>query len=376
MKINPSEYKILIVDDVAPNVLLLKALLGREKYNIVSATSGKEALDLAVRENPDLILLDVMMPEMDGFEVARRMREDEKLGKRPVIFLTALDDAQSVVKGFQMGGNDFISKPFRKEELLVRISHQLSLVEAKRIILRQTEELQKTIDARDKLYSVIAHDLRSPMASMKMLLNTIMMSVTRDDMDPDLFDMLEMSNKTSEEVFALLDNLLKWTKSQLGKITIVPQVVDIAELTHGVMDVIASVAAIKNIKVEMKTTDKFEVTVDIEMIKSVIRNLLSNAIKFSHNDTVVEVSVREEKGEVVVSVKDHGVGIKSENQAKLLHDVSHFTTYGTASEEGSGLGLLLCRDFVRKNGGRLWFVSTENIGSEFSFSLPKAESLN
>lgn len=119
MKINPSEYKILIVDDVAPNVLLLKALLGREKYNIVSATSGKEALDLAVRENPDLILLDVMMPEMDGFEVARRMREDEKLGKIPVIFLTALDDAQSVVKGFQMGGNDFISKPFRKEELLV-----------------------------------------------------------------------------------------------------------------------------------------------------------------------------------------------------------------------------------------------------------------
>lgn len=350
MKINPSEYKILIVDDVAPNVLLLKALLGREKYNIVSATSGKEALDLAVRENPDLILLDVMMPEMDGFEVARRMREDEKLGKIPVIFLTALDDAQSVVKGFQMGGNDFISKPFRKEELLVRISHQLSLVEAKRIILRQTEELQKTIDARDKLYSVIAHDLRSPMASMKMLLNTIMMSVTRDDMDPDLFDMLEMSNKTSEEVFALLDNLLKWTKSQLGKITIVPQVVDIAELTHGVMDVIASVAAIKNIKVEMKTTDKFEVTVDIEMIKSVIRNLLSNAIKFSHNDTVVEVSVREEEGEVVVSVKDHGVGIKSENQAKLLHDVSHFTTYGTASEEGSGLGLLLCRDFVRKTG--------------------------
>ena len=93
MKINPSEYKILIVDDVAPTVLLLKALLGRERYNIVSATSGKEALDLAVRENPDLILLDVMMPEMDGFEVARRMREDEELGKIPVIFLTALDDA-------------------------------------------------------------------------------------------------------------------------------------------------------------------------------------------------------------------------------------------------------------------------------------------
>ena len=215
MKIDPSEYKILIVDDVSSNVLLMKALLGKEKYNLLSAMSGIEALDCIARERPDLVLLDVMMPGMDGFEVAQRLREDEKYKDIPIIFLTALDDSQSVVKGFKIGGNDFISKPFKKEELMIRISHQLSLVAANRIIVRQTEELKKTIDGRDKLYSVIAHDLRSPMASMKMLLNTLMMSVTRENVSPDIFDMLEMANKTSEEVFALLDNLLKWTKSQL-----------------------------------------------------------------------------------------------------------------------------------------------------------------
>lgn len=203
MKIDPSEYKILIVDDVSSNVLLMKALLGKEKYNLLSAMSGIEALDCIARERPDLVLLDVMMPGMDGFEVAQRLREDEKYKDIPIIFLTALDDSQSVVKGFKIGGNDFISKPFKKEELMIRISHQLSLVAANRIIVRQTEELKKTIDGRDKLYSVIAHDLRSPMASMKMLLNTLMMSVTRENVSPDIFDMLEMANKRLQRKYLL-----------------------------------------------------------------------------------------------------------------------------------------------------------------------------
>ena len=372
MKIDPSEYKILIVDDVSSNVLLMKALLGKEKYNLLSAMSGIEALDCIARERPDLVLLDVMMPGMYGFEVAQRLREDEKYKDIPIIFLTALDDSQSVVKGFKIGGNDFISKPFKKEELMIRISHQLSLVAANRIILRQTEELKKTIDGRDKLYSVIAHDLRSPMASMKMLLNTLMMSVTRENVSPDIFDMLEMANKTSEEVFALLDNLLKWTKSQLGKLTVIPQIVDIAELTNGMIEVISSVAAVKQIEIKMDTEDKFYVNVDIEMIKSVVRNLLSNAIKFSNPHSEVHVNVREEGNEIIVTVSDHGLGIKKEDQPKLLNEVTHFTTFGTNSEEGSGLGLLLCRDFVLHNKGRLWFESEENVGSKFSFSLPKA----
>ena len=370
MQINPSEFKLLIVDDVQSNVLLLKALLGKEGYHIVIAMNGQEALAMTVKEVPDLILLDVMMPGMDGFEVAERLRAEELYKDIPIIFLTALDDTQSIVKGFKLGANDFISKPFRKEELMIRISHQLSLVAAKRIILQQTDELKKTIAGRDKLYSVIAHDLRSPMASMKMLLNTIMMSVERDKMDTEVFDMLEMSNKTSEEVFALLDNLLKWTKTQLGKLTVVPQKLDVVELADGVIEVMEPVAAIKNITIKLEGVEKVEVVIDIEMIKCVIRNLLSNAVKFSHKGSCVTVDVETQDEKVVVSVVDCGRGIKKEDQPKLLQDATHFTTFGTNSEEGSGLGLLLCRDFVRKNGGELWFESEENVGSRFSFSLP------
>ena len=371
MQINPAEFKLLVVDDVQTNVLLLKALLGKEGYGILVANNGQEALEVIRNENPDLILLDVMMPGMDGFEVAERLKSEEFRCEIPIIFLTALDDTQSIVNGFKLGVCDFISKPFRKEELMVRIKHQLSLVAARRIIEEKNEELRKTIAGRDKMYSVIAHDLRSPMASMKMLLNTIMMSVEKDKIDPDIFDMLEMSNKTSEEVFSLLDNLLKWTKSQLGKLTVIPQKLDISGLADGVVEVMNSVAEVKHIKLIRTDHESFFVYVDIEMIKSILRNLISNAVKFSNPDSEIKVGIKAEDGKVIVSVTDSGKGIKKEDQHKLLKDSTHFTTYGTNSEEGSGLGLLLCRDFARKNGGELWFESEENLGSVFSFSLPQ-----
>ena len=371
MQINPAEFKLLVVDDVKTNVLLLKALLGKEGYGILVANNGQEALEVIRNENPDLILLDVMMPGMDGFEVAERLKSEEFRCEIPIIFLTALDDTQSIVNGFKLGVGDFISKPFRKEELMVRIKHQLSLVAARRIIEEKNEELRKTIAGRDKMYSVIAHDLRSPMASMKMLLNTIMMSVEKDKIDPDIFDMLEMSNKTSEEVFSLLDNLLKWTKSQLGKLTVIPQKLDISGLADGVVEVMNSVAEVKHIKLIRTDHESFFVYVDIEMIKSILRNLISNAVKFSNPDSEIKVGIKAEDGKVIVSVTDSGKGIKKEDQHKLLKDSTHFTTYGTNSEEGSGLGLLLCRDFARKNGGELWFESEENLGSVFSFSLPQ-----
>ena len=383
MKINPAEYKILVVDDVQSNVLLLKALLGREGFGIVIAMNGTEALQKVKSEHPDLILLDVMMPDMDGFEVAGHLKLEPEQAESPIIFLTALNDSASVVKGFQLGANDFISKPFRREELLIRVEHQLSLVDARRIILRQTEELRKTIAGRDKLYSVIAHDLRSPMASIKMLCNTIMMSIDRQTVPADVFEMLEMTNKTAEEVFSLLDNLLKWTKSQLGKLSNVPQSIDMVGLVNGVIEVFKPIAGSKSISLKLDSAvESVHVTVDIEMIKSVVRNLISNAIKFSHKDTAVVVHVkvqevadenRTEAGndkEVLVTVSDSGCGIKKEDQEKLLNEATHFTTFGTDSEEGSGLGLLLCKDFVSKNHGRLWFTSEEGVGSNFNFTIP------
>ena len=370
MEINPSEYKILIVDDVMSNVLLLKVLLTNEKFQIATASNGRQALDQVIKEKPDLVLLDVMMPDMSGFEVSQQLKANPETAEIPIIFLTALNSTAVIGKGFQVGGNDFISNPFNKEELIIRVTHQISLIAAKRIIVAQTEELRKTIIGRDKLYSVIAHDLRSPMGSIKMVLNMLILNLPSDTIGPEMYELLTMANQTTEDVFSLLDNLLKWTKSQIGKLKVVYQDIDMVEVTEGVIEIFSMVAELKKISIRLETPSKLEVYADIDMIKTVIRNLLSNAIKFSNEETEILVTVQEQEGMAVVSVKDSGCGIDEENQKKLLHTDTHFSTFGTNNEEGSGLGLLLCQDFVIKNGGRLWFTSAKGEGSTFSFSIP------
>lgn len=370
MEINPSDYKILIVDDVMSNVLLLKVLLTNEKYTIATANNGAEALAQVAVERPDLILLDVMMPDMDGFEVAQRLKKNQETADIPIIFLTALNSTGDIVKGFQVGANDFISKPFNKEELLIRVRHQISLIEAKRIILAKTEELRKTIMGRDKLYSVIAHDLRSPMGSIKMVLNMLILNLPSETIGDEMYELLTLANQTTEDVFALLDNLLKWTKSQIGKLKVVYQDIDLIEVVEGVIEIFTMVAGLKKIKVKLEAPKELEVNADIDMIKTVVRNLLSNAIKFSNEGSEVLVKVETIDGMAVVSVQDHGCGIDEESQKKLLHTDTHYSTFGTNNEEGSGLGLLLVQDFVQKNGGNLWFKSTKGEGSIFGFNLP------
>ena len=365
-----SKYTILIVDDVISNVLLLKVLLGKEKYNILTASGGREAIEITVNQQPDLILLDVMMPEMTGFEVAAHLKDNTKTANIPIIFLTALNSTEDIVKGFQAGANDFITKPFNKEELLVRVNHQISLVAAKRLILEKTEELRRTIVGRDKLYSVIAHDLRSPLASIKMVLNMLVLTLSKETLGTEMYQMLEMANHSTEDVFSLLDNLLKWTKSQVGKLNVVYMDFDINEVINGVIEIFSLVSASKNIKLVHTSNSPVMVHGDIDMLKTILRNLLSNALKFSYENSQILIDTSISDGMAVISVKDSGKGMSKEDQGRLLKTETHFSSYGTNNEEGSGLGLLLCQDFANKNGGRLWFDSEEGKGSTFYFSVP------
>lgn len=371
--INKSEYKILIVDDIASNVLLLKVLLSNEKFQVTTATNGQEAIDKAHSEMPDLILLDVMMPGMNGFEVARHLKADDETKDIPIVFLTALNSMSDVVEGFKAGGNDYVFKPFNKDELLIRVMHQISLVASRRIIIRQTEELQHTIMGRDKMYSVIAHDLRSPMGSIKMILNMLAMSISKESIGEEMYEMLNMANESAEETFALLDNLLKWTKSQTGRLKVVYQDFELVGTIEGVLEIFMTLAAVKGIELKMDSSVEMkmiDVHGDIDMVKTIMRNFLSNAIKFSEQNGDVVISIKEVDDMAVIGVRDFGCGISKEAQEKLLKADTHFSTFGTNKEEGSGLGLLLCQDFAVKNGGKLWFESVKGEGSTFYFSIP------
>lgn len=368
-KINRSEYKILIVDDVVSNVLLLKILLSNEKYQVCTANSGKMCIEQAKNEKPDLILLDVMMPDISGFDTAVILKKDPATRDIPIIFLTALNNPSDLVHGFKVGANDFLTKPFNKEELLVRVMHQITLVAAKRLIQQQNEELRQTIGNRDKMYSVIAHDLRSPMASIRMVLNLVVSAVTPESVGQELFDLLDNANRESEEVHDLLDNLLKWTKSQTGRLTVVMQDLDLNDIIPGVVDIFTMIASTKHIKLNYRATDApLVVRADNDMLKTIVRNLMSNAIKFSPEESSIDIIMQPEGDYAKISVRDHGVGISPERLGNLFKKGE--TTYGTGGEEGSGLGLQLCADFAHKIGGSVTVDSALGEGSTFSVLVP------
>ena len=368
-KIDRNDYKILIVDDVVSNVLLLKILLTNEKFQICTASNGRECIEKAKSERPDLILLDVMMPDLNGFDTAVILKGDPETSNIPIIFLTALNTPADLVQGFKVGASDFLTKPFNKEELIVRVMQQISLVAARRIIMAQNEELRHTISNRDKMYSVIAHDLRSPMASIRMVLNLFVNAVTPEMIGQELYDLVDKANKGSEETHSLLDNLLKWTKSQTGRLNVVYQDFEINDVVLGVVDIFVIIAETKNIRLNCDLgAEKFKVHADADMLNTVIRNFLSNAIKFSNENSTIDINVRRTGDFARISVRDHGVGIDEDRLANLFS--SGKTTYGTNNEEGSGLGLQLCKDFAVKNGGDVEVESVRGEGSTFSVLVP------
>lgn len=368
-EINKSDYTILIVDDVVSNVLLLKTLLKNEKYNVLTANNGRVCLEVCKENHPDLILLDVMMPDLNGYDTATIMKKDDDLKDIPIIFLTALNSPADLVRGFQVGANDFLTKPFNKEELLMRVSHQISLVAAKRIIVKQNEELRHTIANRDKMYSVIAHDLRSPMASIRMVLGLVVQSVSPDVIGQEIYSLIDQANKESEETHDLLDNLLKWTKSQTGRLTVAYQDFEVCDVIIGVVDIFKMVAETKKITLNFTPGEKrHKVHADKDMLNTVLRNFMSNAIKFSNEGSSIDIIVSEQDKFVKISVRDHGVGISPDRVKTIFHSGS--TTYGTNNEEGSGLGLQLCQDFAIKNGGNVEVESVEGEGSTFSVLIP------
>lgn len=295
-----------------------------------------------------------MMPEMDGYEVLQHLKNNPETNNIPVIIMSALSDMQSIVKGYQLGATEYVTKPFQREELVKRVAHRYELFSIKRI----KQELENTIESRDTLYSVIAHDLRSPLGSLKMMNNAILMMVDKNQVSDEVYEMLQMMNKTSEEIFQLLDNLLKWAKNRLNKQNIYRQQVDINSIVNSTAEIFIPMATQKGISIMLEGLDKELMgSTDIDMVKTIVRNLISNAVKFSYEKGLITVSTKTDGDFVVVSVKDSGKGIKKEDRGKLLRSNTHFTSYGTNNEKGSGLGLMLCKDFVEQLGGKLWFDS-------------------
>lgn len=252
---------------------------------------------------------------------------------------------------------------FQQEQIKAQNS-RLSLLNAE--VNLQKEKQEKLNTFKDKLFSIISHDLRNPIASLKGALDLLKMDYLTEEERSMLVEKLSQDLQSSSY---LLDNLLNWAKSQMQGLKVMPVYLTLQELIAENFDLLSSQALEKQITLEANIAKDLKVYADLEITKTIIRNLLHNAIKYSFQAGKVSVSAYPKDELVVIAVRDQGRGMSAEEQKKLFGS-EHFSKYGTANEKGSGLGLLLSKDFVEKNGGSIWVESTENKGSTFCFTLP------
>lgn len=371
MLIHNNQYTLLVVTSSFEEPGKILEILREAAFRVIVAQDFDEIVHTAKLKQPDLLILNVKSSEeREGYAMIRRMKRNKDTRGISMLFVAAITEQTYIPDCLFYDNVDFISKPFRPKELVIRIQHQLSLIEAKKIIHSQNQKLQKTIESRDKLYSVIAHDLRAPIGTIKMI--TASLENDRNRMtDPHILKSFDMIHETSEEAYNLLENLLRWSRNQNGKTRVYPTTFDLSKAIHQVIVLFNAIAASKELKMNDHSIPGIVVYADEDMIRTVLRNLLSNAIKFSFPGGLIDISLSEMPDMIMVAVKDNGQGIKKELQSKLLKGNEYISTYGTHNEKGSGLGLMLCRDFVKMNKGKFWFSSQENKGTTFYFTVPR-----
>jgi len=354
---------ILIIDDNPINLLLAAKTL--ENYGFVTSTAedGKTALLQMESQMPSLILLDIMMPEMDGFEVCRKIKEVEKWKEIPIIFLTANTQTEDLISGFNAGGVDYITKPFRAEELLVRVKNHLELAASRKKIV----EMNKT---RDNLYSIIAHDIRSPLSGILQTIDAIEQGYF-DPCSEDFKEIIQHLRIRTFDTSALLSSLLEWTKMQGQAIEIQPNITDINTLISNCIQLLEPLAANKQIIIANNIPKNETAWCDEVSIQTVFRNIISNAIKFTSNNGGILITSILNADKVEVSIQDTGVGMSDENIQKIFEKEEHFSTSGTDNEQGTGLGLIMVKDFVKKNNGLIRVQSVIGVGTTFTIILPK-----
>ncbi|MDY0093606.1 MAG: hybrid sensor histidine kinase/response regulator [Candidatus Vecturithrix sp.] len=372
---NHEKNHILLVDDMPENLQVLIEVFKTHGFEITIAQSGEETLKITSLRQPHIILLDVMMPGMNGFETCRRLKSHQDTREIPVIFMTALADKAHKMKGFEVGGVDYVTKPFHAEEVLARVNAHLlirkqyqQLQDQNAIIREQREQLRELNASKDQFLSIISHDLQSPFAGIFTLAELIKHEVyhKRYDKIESTVDQLQAS---VENYHALLQNLLSWTKIQQGLIEIHPQPIDLQLIFARNLALFNPQVQQKQLSINQPSGERIVLVSDVKMVDTVVRNVLSNAIKFTPDGGTVELSVTQIENGVEIVVADTGIGIPAEELATLFQPGAVYRQLGTAGEKGTGLGLLLCKEFVQKCGGNIWIESEVGKGTTCRFTL-------
>ncbi len=358
-----NKAKILIVDDLPKNLMMLGAYLKAEGFDVDIIDDSEKVIEHLENHNIDLLLLDVMMPKINGFELCTMIKDKDNIKDIPIIFLTALTDSENIIKAFEVGGVDYLKKPFQITELMARVKTQIDNK-------KYRERLEHLNATKDKFFSILAHDLKNPISSIKSSVD-IMSRDYHEFTDIERMSYLESLKDTTENVFDLLQNLLAWSRTQTNRIEFNPEIFDLRLVVENITSLLFQQANLKSITLEHSIDDETEVFADVNMIATVIRNLISNSIKFTPERGKIKIySQNNEDDSISIYVEDNGVGIDENKIPKLFSIASNYSTLGTNSEKGTGLGLILCKEFIDKNDGTIQVTSQENKGTTFILNLP------
>lgn len=373
--IHKQSYSIMLIDDSEEDLVLLKRILTKRSFKVTTCTSGLDALKLAEQDPPDLFFLDIDMPGMNGYEVCQLIQKNEKLKFVPVVFLSALVSPLDKVKGFDVGGIDYISKPFQFDEVYARINTHLRIHSLLKAQYKQIEKnyinLKELESLRDTLVHMIIHDMRTPLSVMSGYLGIVQKDIETNRISERTNRGLSDVIHSTESLIEMTSAILDVNKMESGRIELHPSKFDLAQA-------IGNAVSKSYLSDEMATfTQAFPdkaviVEADQTYIERVVQNLLSNAFKFTNKKNgLVHLSVEEKNDLIRLSVRDNGLGFPSELKNAIF---DKFVT-GDAKLKGSrysiGLGLTFCKMAVEAHGGRIGAENLAEGGVVLWFEIPK-----
>ena len=359
--------RVLVVDDQDTNRLLLRELLEAQGHEVIEAREGSDALQRVAGIAPDVVLLDIGLPGMDGFEVCRRLKADPVTAAIPVLLVTALSQREQRLLGIGAGANDYITKPIDKSDLSLRVRNAIRMRQLYVEVEEQYHRLEQLERLRDSLVHMIVHDLRSPLAGIRAYLDLLKLDGA-DKLDDELTESIDAARRVAVEMTDMVSDLLDVSRMEVGKM---PLELAPANMEALARDAVAAAGAASRVQVRVDTAaDLLRVVCDAGIIRRVIANLVGNAVKFTPASGQVTVIVQGEGAEVRVSVVDTGPGIPPEYHEKVFEKYGQVEAARHGAKHSSGLGLTFCKYAVEAHGGRVGLESGVGKGSTFWITVP------
>lgn len=358
---------VLVVDDTIENLRLLSSILAERGHEVRPVTSGRQALEAAASAPPEVILLDISMPDMGGLEVCVRLKQDETLRDIPVIFLTALSDTADKVRAFAAGGADYVTKPFQVEEVLARVDAHVALRRSRAALQASFDRLSALEQMRDDLTNMIVHDIRSPLGALSLLLDHVHL-----DAGPRLGEKanrsLQGAMQAAGGINRLVNDLLDVSRLQEGKLPLDPQTVDVIGICRDSLDLLRPWAGARQL--DLTAPESLMLLCDPELVRRVAENLVGNAIKHTASTGSIRVCVSRTGQQVRIEVRDDGHGVPPEARDMIFDRYASLAARTNHKYHSAGLGLTFCRLAVEAHGGCIGVDSAEPRGSTFWFELP------